>query len=83
MKEFGATYLCDRLSHRWLGTEGKGSCGWLPGAVIKEPHFVPPILELCSDERGEGMICAGTDLQWFPAVCTDEMTRGVVVVSCL
>ena len=28
------------------------------------------------------MICAGTDLQWFPAICTDEMTRGVVVVSC-
>ena len=41
----GATYLCNRLSHRWLGTEGKGSCRWLPGAVIKEPHFVPPILE--------------------------------------
>ena len=35
MKEFGATYLCNRLLHRWLGTEGKGSCGWLPGAVIK------------------------------------------------
>ena len=34
-KEFGATYLCNRLLHRWLGTEGKGSCGWLPGAVIK------------------------------------------------
>ena len=45
-KEFGATYLCNRLSHRWLGTEGKGSCGWLPGAVIKEPRFVPPVLEL-------------------------------------
>ena len=28
------------------------------------------------------MICAGTDLQWFFAVCTDEMMRGVVVVSC-
>ena len=45
-KEFGATYLCDRLSHRWLGMEGKGSCGWLLGAVIKEPRFVPPVLEL-------------------------------------
>ena len=22
-KEFGATYLCDRLSHRWLGMEGE------------------------------------------------------------
>ena len=44
-KEFGATYLCDRLSHRWLGTEGKGSCGWLLGVVIKEPRFVPPVLE--------------------------------------
>ena len=28
------------------------------------------------------MICAGMDLQWFFAVCTDEMMRGVVVVSC-
>ena len=44
MKEFGATYLCDRLSHRWLGMEGKGSCGWLPGVVIKEPRFVLPVL---------------------------------------
>ena len=44
-KEFGATYLCDRLSHRWLGTEGKGSCGWLPGVVVKNRHFVPPVLE--------------------------------------
>ena len=31
MKEFGATYLCDRLSHRWLGMEGKGSCGVVTG----------------------------------------------------
>ena len=36
MKEFGATYLCDMLSHRWLGMVGEGSCGWLPGAVVKE-----------------------------------------------
>ena len=28
------------------------------------------------------MICAGMDLQWFFTVCTDEMTRSVVVVSC-
>ena len=28
------------------------------------------------------MICAGTDLQLLPVVCTDEMTRSVVVVSC-
>ena len=28
------------------------------------------------------MICAGTDLQWFFAVCTDEMMRSEVVVSC-
>ena len=28
------------------------------------------------------MICAGMDLQWFFAICTDEMTRGVVVVLC-
>ena len=64
------------------GTEGKGSCGWLPGVVVREPHFVPPVLEPWSDERGEEMICAGTDLRLLPAVCTDEMTRSVVVVSC-
>ena len=29
------------------------------------------------------MICAGTDLRLLPAVCTDEMTRSVVVVSYL
>ena len=62
-KEFGGTYLCDRLSHRWLGTEEKGSCGWLPGVVVRGPRFVPPVLELRSDERGEEMICAGTDLR--------------------
>ena len=28
------------------------------------------------------MICAGTDLRLLPAICTDEMTRSVVVVSC-
>ena len=62
-KGFGGTYLCDRLSHRWLGTEEKGSCGWLPGVVVRGPRFVPPVLELRSDERGEEMICAGTDLR--------------------
>ena len=80
-KEFGGTYLCDKLSHRWLGTEGKGSCGWLPGVVVRGPRFVPPVLEPWSDERGEEMICAGTDLRLLPAVCTDDMTRRVVVMS--
>ena len=28
------------------------------------------------------MVCAGTDLQWFFTICTDEMMRSVVVVSC-
>ena len=37
--------MCDRLSHRRLGTEGKGSCGWLPGVLIRGPRFVPPVLE--------------------------------------
>ena len=27
------------------GQRGKGSCGWLLGVVIKEPCFVPPVLE--------------------------------------
>ena len=43
--EFGGTYLCDRLSHRWMGTEGKGSCGWLLGVVVRGPRFVLPVLE--------------------------------------
>ena len=29
---------------------------------VRGPRFVPPVLELRSDERGEEMICAGTDL---------------------
>ena len=45
-KEFGGTYPCDRLSHRWLGTEEKGSCRWLPGVVVRGPRFVPPVLQL-------------------------------------
>ena len=55
---------------RW---RGKAAVGGYQVQSLKEPHFVPPILELGSDERGEGMICAGTDLQWFFAICTDEM----------
>ena len=52
LRNFGGTYLCDRLSHRWLGTEEKGSCGWLPGVVVRGPRFVPPVLELQNDETG-------------------------------
>ena len=37
--------MCDRLSHRRLGMEGKGSCRWLLGVLIRGPHFVPPVLE--------------------------------------
>ena len=28
-KEFGSTYPCNRLLHRWLGREGEGSYRWL------------------------------------------------------
>ena len=35
-----------------VGTEEKGSCGWLPGVVVRGPHFVPPVLELRRDEMG-------------------------------
>ena len=31
-KEFGSTYLCNRLSHRWLG--GKAVVGGYVGVVI-------------------------------------------------
>ena len=74
--------MCDRLSHRRLGMGGgKGSCGWLPGVVIRGPRFVPPVLELEVMNGGEEMICAGTDLRSLPAVCTDDMIRIGVVVS--
>ena len=33
-KEFGSTYLCNRLSHRWLGREGKAVTGGCVGVVI-------------------------------------------------
>ena len=62
-KEFGST-LCDKLSHM-VQEGGKGSCGWLPGEVINESHFVPPVLELVLMilmKQGDVVICAGTDL---------------------
>ena len=45
-KEFGSTYLCNRLSHRWLGREGKAVTGGCVGVVMEDSHFVPPVL-LC------------------------------------
>ena len=47
------------------GWRGKAAAGGYQVQSLKEPHFVPPILELWSDEWDEGMICAGMDLQWF------------------
>ena len=55
------------------GRRGKAAVGGYWVQSFKEPHFVPPILELWSDERDEVMICAGTDLQWFFTVCTNGM----------
>ena len=37
-KEFGSTYLCNRLLHRQLG-EGGGSYGWLCRCSHKDSHF--------------------------------------------
>ena len=46
-KEFGATYLCNRSVTQMVGDGGgKAAAGGLLGVVIKEPHFVPPVLEL-------------------------------------
>ena len=45
-KEFGSTYLCNRLSHRWLGREGKVVTGGCVGVVMEDSHFVLPVL-LC------------------------------------
>ena len=45
-KEFGSTYPCNRLLHRWLGREGKVVTGGCVGVVMKDSHFVPPVL-LC------------------------------------
>ena len=45
-KEFGSTYLCNRLSHRQLGREGKAVMGGCAGVVMYDSHFVLPVL-LC------------------------------------
>ena len=45
-KEFGFTYLCNRLLHRWLGREGKAVMGGCAGVVMEDSCFVPPVL-LC------------------------------------
>ena len=45
-KEFGSTYLCNRLLHRWLGREGKVVTGSCVGVVMEDSHFVQPVL-LC------------------------------------
>ena len=45
-KEFGSTYPCNRLLHRWLGREGKVVTGGCAGVVMKDSCFVPPVL-LC------------------------------------
>ena len=45
-KEFGSTYLCNRLLHRQLGREGKAVMGGCVGVVMKDSHFVLPVL-LC------------------------------------
>ena len=45
-KEFGSTYPCNRLLHRWLRREGKVVMGGCAGVVMKDSHFVPPVL-LC------------------------------------
>ena len=45
-KEFGSTYPCNRLLHRWLGREGKAVTGGCVGVVMKDSHFVLPVL-LC------------------------------------
>ena len=45
-KEFGSTYLCNRLSHRQLGREGKAVMGGCVGVVIYDSCFVLPVL-LC------------------------------------
>ena len=45
-KEFGSTYPCNRLLHRWLGGKGKVVTGGCVGVVMEDSHFVPPV-QLC------------------------------------
>ena len=45
-KEFGSSYPCNRLLHGQLGREGKAVTGGCVGVVMKDSHFVPPVL-LC------------------------------------
>ena len=66
--------MCDKLSHM-VREGGKAAVGGYTGEVINESRLVPPVLELVQMpddlmKRGAVMICAGTDLRLFYAVCT-------------
>ena len=53
-KEFGST-LCDKLSHM-VQEGGKAAAGGYRGKSFKEPHLVPPVLELVLMKQGDVMI---------------------------
>ena len=61
LKNFGSTYLCNRLSHRWLGEGEGGLQGGYAGVSIKIPILVLPVL-LCwwwmmmSDDNDGGAV---------------------------
>ena len=62
-KEFGST-LCDKLSHMvWEG--GKAAAGGYREKSFKEPHLVPPVLELVLMRRGDVMIVQGRTYDCF------------------
>ena len=53
-KEFGSTYLCNRLSHRWLG-EGEGSYRWLLRCSCKDSYLSTACTAvLVTDEDDDG-----------------------------
>ena len=70
-KEFGST-LCDKLSHM-VREGGKAAAGGYTGEVINESPPCAACTGTGADDlmkRGAVMICAGTDLRLFYAVCT-------------
>ena len=68
---------CVTNCHTWFKRGGRQLWVVTQGQLFNEPRLVSPVLELVLMtlmKWGDVMICAGTDLWLFFAVCTDEMT---------
>ena len=83
LRKFGSTYLCNRLSHRWLG-EGEGGYGWLCRCSYKDSHFsmaCTAVLVMDDDDDDGGAVrtynCGMPHCRWM------NKWWGLTVVWCL